>query len=267
VNGDSFSGDGAGDAEEALERARRLAEAGADVLDVGAESARTDRKAVPAGEELRRFGEFFRRLPEALDGAAPKDDEQVWPPVVSANTWRPEVVGGLLEEDFGVEMINDMGGMPDDRNARLCAAGGVSLLVMHTAGEPKVARRGMRWADVVAAIERFFEEKLEMAGAAGLERERIVLDPGIDFAKQRDDNLAVMREFGRFLRFARPVLAPVSRKTVIGEVLGIDDPARRDAGTIGCLTAVVWRGAHIVRVHNVEAAWQALKVLRAVETA
>jgi dihydropteroate synthase len=267
VNGDSFSGDGAGDVEVALDRARSLAEAGADVVDVGAESARTDRQAIPVGEELRRFGEFFRRWPDALDGAAPKDAKQVWPPVVSANTWRPEVVGGLLAEDFGIEMINDMGGMPDDRNARICAERGVSLLVMHTVGEPKVARRGVRWDDPVAAIERFFEEKLAMAEAAGMERERIMLDPGIDFAKQRDDNLAVMREFGRFLRFGRPVLAPVSRKTVIGEVLGIDDPARRDAGTIGCLAAVLRRGAHIVRVHKVEAAWQSVKVLWAVETA
>jgi dihydropteroate synthase len=261
VNDDSFSGDGTLDVKASLARARLQAEAGADVVDVGAESARTNRRAVPVGEELRRFGEFFRRWPEALDGAGPVDGEQVWPPVLSANTWRPEVVRALLAEPFGIELLNDMGGLPDDRNARLCAEHGVSLLLMHSAGEPKVARLDQRWDDVLAAIERFFEEKLAMAEAAGVERGRIVLDPGIDFAKPHPDNLAVLREFQRFLRFDRPVLAPISRKTVVGETLGLAEPADRDAGTIACLAAVLRRGAHIVRVHNVEAAWQSVAAL------
>jgi len=261
VNDDSFSGDGTLDVEEALAHARRQVEAGADILDVGAESARTNREAIPPGEELARFRAFFDRWREVVAGARPQDDEQVWPPVLSANTWRPEVVGRLLAEDFGTELLNDMGGLPDDRNARHCAQSGVSLLVMHSVGEPKVSRRDQRWDDVMTAIEKFFEEKLAMAEGAGLDPLRIVLDPGIDFAKQRDDNLAVMREFDRFLRFGRPVLAPISRKTVIGEVLGIDDPADRNAGTIGCLAAVLRRGAHIVRVHDARAAWQSSKVL------
>ncbi|MCB1131094.1 MAG: dihydropteroate synthase, partial [Verrucomicrobiae bacterium] len=91
----------------------------------------------------------------------------------------------------------------------------------------------------------------------------VVLDPGIDFAKQRDDNLQVYRELGRLTRFGRPLLVPVSRKTVIGEVLGIDDPRERDAGTIACIAAAMERGGSIFRVHNVEAAWQSVKTLHA----
>jgi dihydropteroate synthase len=263
VNDDSFSGDGTLEIGAALEQARRRAEEGADVIDVGAESARTNRAAVAVDEEVRRFREFLARWPAVVAGAVPKDEVQVWPPVLSANTWRPEVVEAVLP--LGVELINDMGGLPDDRNARLCAAAGASLLVMHSVGEPKVPHFHQRWDDVMRAMEDFFEERIARALAAGLPAEALVLDPGIDFAKQRDDNLRVLRELEQLHRFDRPLLVPVSRKTVIGEVLGIADPRERDAGTVACLTAAVRRGAALLRVHNVAAAWQAVRMLDALD--
>lgn len=259
VNDDSFSGDGTLDVDEALAKARAAVEAGADVVDVGAESARTNRGAVAVAEEVRRFTEFLRRWPETVAEAVPKDAAQVWPPAVSANTWRPEVVEAVLP--LGVELVNDMGGLPDDRNARLCAEHGASLLIMHTVGEPKVPHTHQQWDDVMGAMVRFFEEKIHVAEKAGLATERIVIDPGIDFAKQRDDNLAVYRELERLQRFGRPVLVPVSRKTVIGEVLDLPDPMDRDAGTVACISAAMRRGAQMFRVHNVAATWQAVKVL------
>jgi dihydropteroate synthase len=259
VNDDSFSGDGTLEIRAALELARRQAEEGADVIDVGAESARTNRSAVAVEEELRRFREFLELWPELIGEAVPKDEEQVWPPVLSANTWRPEVVEGVLP--LGVELVNDMGGLPDDRNARLCAAAGASLLIMHSVGEPKVPHFHQQWADVMGAMEGFFEEKIGLAMAAGLPRQAVLLDPGIDFAKQRDDNLRVFRELERLHRFRCPLMVPVSRKTVIGEVLGIADPRERDAGTVACIAAAVKRGAQMVRVHEVRAAWQAVKML------
>ncbi len=262
VNDDSFSGDGTLDVDEALALARSQAEAGADVIDVGAESARTNREAVAVEEEVRRLSEFLERWPGEVAGYSPRDDAQVWPPVVSANTWRPEVVEAVLP--LGVELINDMGGLPDDRNASLCAESGASLLIMHTIGPPKVPQFEQRWPDVMAAIESFFEEKITVAKAVGLEEERILLDPGIDFAKQRDDNLTVYRELERLARFGRPLLVPVSRKTVIGEVLDLPLPADRDAGTMACIAAAVRRGAAMVRVHEVAAAWQGVKVLEGV---
>jgi dihydropteroate synthase len=91
----------------------------------------------------------------------------------------------------------------------------------------------------------------------------VILDPGIDFAKQLVDNLTVFRELGRLRKFGCPVLVPVSRKTVIGEVLDLPDPLDRDAGTVACISAAMTRGGHIFRVHEVQAAWQAVKVLDA----
>ena len=262
VNDDSFSGDGTLDFAEAVALARSQVQAGADVIDVGAESARTNRQAISEDEEVRRFQGFIGRWRDVWSGVSPRDGDQVWPPVLSANTWRPEVIERVLKMG-GVEILNDMGALPDGRNARACADAGAALLIMHSVGEPKIPHLHQQWDDVMGAMERFFEEKLELARASGLHDDAVILDPGIDFAKQRDDNLAVYRGLRRLQRFGRPVLVPVSRKTVIGEVLGLPNPLDRDAGTIACIAAAMERGAQLFRVHDVDAAWQAVKVLQA----
>ena len=262
VNDDSFSGDGTLEIDATLARAKRQAEEGADIIDVGAESARTNRAAIPVEEEILRFHGFLRRWPEVLAQARPRDESQVWPPVLSANTWRPEAVEAVLPHQ--VEFINDMGGLPDDRNARLCAAAGASLLVMHSVGEPKVPHFHQQWDDVMAAIGAFCEAKIAVAREAGLPRESLVIDPGIDFAKQWDDNLAVLRDLERLHRFGLPVLVPVGRKTVIGDALNLPEPTDRDAGTVACVSAAMRRGAQIVRVHDVRGAWQGVKTLEAI---
>jgi dihydropteroate synthase len=127
-------------------------------------------------------------------------------------------------------------------------------------GVPKVPHTHVKYESIMDTLEHFFKQKLVMAESVGLPRENIILDPGIDFAKQRDDNLTIYRELERLHRFERPILLPVSRKTVIGEVLGV--PAlERDAGTLACIAAGMQHGAQIFRVHNVKAAVQAVKVL------
>ena len=264
VNDDSFSGDGTLEIDAAVDLARRQIEDGADIIDVGAESARTNRTAIAIEEEVRRFLGFLERWPEVIGAAKPKDETQIWPPVLSANTWRPEAVEAVLPHH--VELVNDMGALPDDRNARLCAAAGASLLIMHSVGEPKIPHFHQKWDDVMGSMETFFEEKIAMAVNGGLPREALILDPGLDFAKQRDDNLRVFRELERLQHFDRPILVPVSRKTVIGEVLGIPDPKERDAGTVACIAAAVRRGAQLLRVHDVRAAWQSVKMLDAIST-
>ena len=264
VNDDSFSGDGSLDFDVAIAQARSQVAAGADIIDVGAESARTNRAAVTVEEEIRRFCGFLERWENVWSGLEPKDSMQIWPPVLSANTWRSEVVEAVLKSGK-VELVNDMSALPDDRNAKLCAESKAALLIMHSVGEPKIPHFQQRWVDEMGEMERFFEEKLALAWVAGLSAESIILDPGIDFAKQREDNLTVYRELARLQRFGCPVLVPVSRKTVIGEVLNLPDPNTRDAGTIACISVAMNRGAQIFRVHHVEAAWQAVKVLSVVQ--
>lgn len=265
VNDDSFSGDGSLDVDVVLQQAARQAQAGADVIDFGAESARTNRAAIPVAEEVERFRGVLEGWKWMRRGLAPVDTQQVWPPVVSANTWRSEVVRQVLP--MGVELVNDMGGLPEARNARHCAAAGAALLIMHSKGEPKVAHLDQQWPDVMAELRRFFREKVALAKTAGLRSDQLVLDPGIDFAKQREDNLTILREAEALQEFGCPVLLPVSRKTVIGEVLGLERPADREAGTVACLAAGMARGAQIFRVHDVAAAWQAVRVVEAVERA
>jgi dihydropteroate synthase len=265
VNDDSFSGDGTLDFGAAIEQAREQIRKGADVIDVGAESARTNRAAVTVHEEVRRFGGFLERWENSWSDLQPKDSEQIWPPILSANTWRPEVVRKILPSKK-VELLNDMSALPDETNARLCAEYRAALLIMHSVGEPKVPHIHQQWADVMKSMESFFEEKIALALQAGIDRDALVLDPGINFAKQRDDNLSVMRELSRLQLFERPILAPVSRKKVIGDVLGIADPKDRDAGTVACIAACMQGGANILRVHHVAAAWQSVKVLHALNS-
>jgi dihydropteroate synthase len=262
LNDDSFSGDGSLDLDWAVARTRELVAEGADLIDVGAESARTNRAAISEAEEIRRLAPYLERFAETVAAAAPGDAEQLFPPLLSVNTWRSGVARAALA--IGGDLLNDMGGLPTAENAALCAETGAALLLMHTVGEPKVPHTHVAWRDVIAEMRDFFAARIALAESVGLPREAVVLDPGIDFAKQCADNLRVYRELDRLNEFDRPILLPVSRKSVIGDVLGLSDPRDRDAGTIACIAAGMARGAAIFRVHNVRAASQAVRTLHTV---
>ena len=248
---DSFSGDGLADVDAALEKARSLIADGAEIIDVGAESARTNRAPISEEEEAAQLVRFIERW----DGGG----------LLSINTWRPAVARAALAA--GGDILNDIGALPTDENARICAATGAALLIMHSIGVPKVAHTHVGYDDVIARLDAFFAEKIALAERAGVPRAALILDPGIDFAKQRADNLRIYRELEHFARFDRPILLPVSRKTVIGDVLGLPSPADRDAGTVACIVQGMLRGAAIFRVHNVRAAAQAVRMIAAVESA
>ena len=246
---DSFSGDGIVEIDRAIERAREMVGEGADLIDIGAESARTNRAAMSEEEEAAQLVRFIERWDS--------------PVLLSINTWRPAVARVALR--IGGHLLNDIGGLPADENARACAETGAALLIMHSLGEPKIPHTHVGYDDIMAHLDEFFSEKIALAEAAGVPRESIVLDPGIDFAKQREDNLRIYRDLARLAKFDRPILLPISRKTVIGQTLGIKNPADRDAGTIACLVQGMLQGAHIFRVHNVRAAAQAVRIVAAVE--
>jgi dihydropteroate synthase len=233
---------------------------GADIIDIGGESARTNRSPISVEEESEQLVRFIERWQEERQMA---DDKGRRAPLLSINTWRPAVARAALE--VGGDILNDIGGLPSDENAHLCAATGAALLIMHNVGEPKVPHTYVTYDDIMARLDAFFAEKIALAEAAGVAREAIILDPGIDFAKQRDDNLRIFRELDRLHRFERPILLPLSRKTVIGDVLRLANPVERDAGTVACIVQGMLRGVHILRVHNVRAAVQTVRTIVAVE--
>jgi dihydropteroate synthase len=242
---DSFCRDGIVEVDAAVTFARALVAEGADIIDIGAESARTNRAAMPESSEADKLCAFIERWQE--------------PVPLSINTWRPEVVRATLP--CGGAILNDMGGLPEDGNARLCAETGAALLIMHTRGAPKIPHTHVRYDDVIADLDSFFAARIALASAAGLSRDALLLDPGIDFAKQSPDNLRILRELTRFRHFERPMLLAISRKTTIGEVLGVADPLERDAGTVACIVHGMLAGAAIFRVHNVRAAAQAVRTI------
>ena len=251
LGADSFSGDGIVEVDRAIEHARGLVADGAEIIDIGAESARTNRGAISEEEEAAQLIRFIERW----------DD----PALLSINTWRPSVARAALA--VGGHLLNDIGALPTDENARICAATGAALLIMHSIGEPKIPHTHVGYDDIMTRLDEFFAEKIALAEAAGVPRDAIVLDPGIDFAKQRADNLRIYRELDRLTKFDRPILLPVSRKTVIGDLLGLAKPADRDAGTVACIVQGMLHGAAIFRVHNVRAAAQAVRMIEAVEGA
>lgn len=249
LGADSFSGDGIVETARAIERAREMVGEGADIIDIGAESARTNRAAMSEEEEAAQLVRFIERWDS--------------PSLLSINTWRSAVARASLT--IGGHLLNDIGGLPTDENARICADTGAALLIMHSIGEPKVPHTHIGYDDILERLDVFFSEKIALAEAAGVKRDAIILDPGIDFAKQREDNLRIYRDLHRLAKFDRPILLPISRKSVIGQTLGIKNPADRDAGTIACLVQGMLRGAQIFRVHNVRAAAHAVRIIEAVE--
>lgn len=259
VTDDSFSGDGSLQIALAIETAQSHVAAGADIIDVGGESARTNRIEISAEEESARVLPFLDRFEECHEGKKPVDEMQIFPPLLSINTWRPEVAEATLP--VGGHLLNDMGALDTSENAQIAARYGTGLVIMHSVGLPKQRHTCVLYADILRSLESFFDHQINQAIAAGVAREAIVLDPGIDFAKQKTDNLRIYRELKSLSHFERPILLPVSRKTVVGDVLGIADPSDRDAGTIACVVAGTLRGASIFRVHNVRAAVQALRTI------
>jgi dihydropteroate synthase len=259
INDDSFAGDGSLDIDRAIETARSHVLSGADIIDVGGESARTNRPAIDEDEELARVRPFLERFHECCAGTTPVDDSQLFPPLLSINTWRPRVAEATLQ--VSGHLLNDMSALATDENAVTAAKYGAGLLIMHSVGLPKQKHTHVGYRDILSTLESFFEQKIRQATNAGLQPEAIVLDPGIDFAKQRADNLRIFRGLERLKHFERPILLPVSRKTVIGDVLGITNPADRDPGTIACVVAGTLRGASLFRVHNVHAVVDSLKVI------
>ena len=251
VTPDSFSDGGAHDtADAAVAHALRLVEEGADALDIGGESTRPGAAEVEVEEELRRVVPVIERL--AAQVAVP----------ISIDSSKPEVMRAAVQAGAG--MINDVYGLRREGALDAAAALGVPVVLMHMQGEPRSMQAAPQYDDVVGEVHRFLAERIFAAEMAGIPKQRIVVDPGFGFGKDTAHNLQLLAQFERFIELGVPVLAGLSRKRSIGELTGRDVPADRVAGSVAAHLIAAQRGAAIVRVHDVAATVDALKVWNAV---
>jgi dihydropteroate synthase len=243
---DSFSD--AGDAPTVgarLQLARELVRAGADLLDVGGETARGDRPVVAPEKEIERVVPLVEEL--AGEGA-----------LLSVDTYKPAVAAAAVAA--GAAMVNDVSGLRDEGLAEVCASTGAALVIMHTRVAPKGTLLDPgRYEDVAGDVVAFLERQMAVALALGVAEEQIVLDPGPDFAKTPAQTVAVLRRLDAVVALGRPVLLAVSRKEFVGALTG-RAPGERLAGTLAAIGHGVDAGAHILRVHDVAAAADFLAV-------
>jgi dihydropteroate synthase len=217
-----------------LEFALRQSEDGAQIIDVGVQSGRTDTPIISEDEEIERL------VP--LVGALAKEGV-----VVSVDIWRPRVAEAALAA--GAAMINDVSGVTDPALAEVAARAGAALVVMHTRAAPK-AEHFPGYGDPMADVIELLEQRIELAQRHGVEREQLIVDPGLDFAKTPEESIAVLRRLVELRCFNRPILLAVSRKYFIGMLTG-KGPERRLAGTLAAVQFGLDAGAQIVRVHDV----------------
>lgn len=253
VTPDSFSDGGFYlSADAALRHARQMVQEGAAIIDVGGESTRPGAEPVSAQEEIERVVPVIEALRREL--AVP----------ISIDTRKPEVMRAAVAAGAG--MINDV--MALRAPGALDAAGdlGVPVCLMHMQGEPRTMQRAPCYADVVAEVKAFLAERLEACEIAGTPRERLVVDPGFGFGKTVSHNLQLLKHLGSLLTLGVPVLVGLSRKSMISALLGVQ-PSERLFGSLTLAALAVWQGASMVRVHDVAATVQAVRLCQAIKEA
>ncbi len=249
VTPDSFSDGGQHLRHGAAQgHARQLIAQGADLLDIGGESTRPGAMPVGVQEELDRVMPVLEAMHDS-------------PVPVSIDTRKPEVMRAALAA--GAAMVNDIGALQEPGALAAVAASDAAVCLMHKQGDPQTMQVQPQYANVVREVTAFLQARIAAAEAAGIARERIVADPGFGFGKALGHNLALLRELQAFKELGVPVLAGLSRKSMLGAITGQDVDNRMPASVAAALIAVQ-RGAAIVRVHDVRATVDALKVWQAV---
>jgi dihydropteroate synthase len=247
---DSFSGDGLGDdLSLAVQRGLALVEAGADILDVGAESTRPGSLPVPAEQELARLAPVIRELSTAT--GAP----------ISVDTQKPEVARKALE--LGAAIVNDVRGLRAPGMAETVAEFGAGVVIMHMLGEPRTMQAAPHYEDLMAEIYDFLCRQVDKAIEAGIPECAVAVDPGFGFGKTVNHNLEILRRLRELHCLGRPVVIGTSRKSTIGKVLDrpVEDRLMGTAAT--CATAVA-NGAHVIRVHDVAEMTQVARMTDAI---
>jgi dihydropteroate synthase len=249
VTPDSFS-DGGHHASTAaaIAHARQLIADGADILDIGGESTRPGAATVGTQEELDRVLPVIEGL---HDISVP----------ISIDTWKLQVMRAALTA--GASMVNDINALQEEGTLAAVAASDAAVCLMHKQGSPQTMQQQPHYTDVIAEVSAFLSERIAAVEAAGIARDRIVIDPGFGFGKTLAHNLELLRELESFCALGVPVLTGLSRKSMLGAITGRDVHERLAASVAAALLAVQ-RGAAIVRVHDVRETVDALKVWDAI---
>ena len=254
ITPDSFSDGGRFlDRATAVAHATRMVDDGADILDVGGESTRPGSNPVSADEELERVHPLIERLAE-LHPAVP----------VSIDTRKADVAAEAL--DAGATIVNDVSGGADPAMFDVVRDREAAVVLMHMRGDPTTMQEAPHYDDVVGEVHEYLRQRIEAAELAGIDPERIAIDPGIGFGKDLDHNLELMHGVDALLDLGRPVLVGPSRKKFIGTILDLPVEERVE-GTVGAVVWMVARGAHLVRVHDVREVVRAVRVSDAIARA
>lgn len=250
VTPDSFSDGGRFDSlDKALAHARRLVDAGADILDIGGESTRPGAESVAAAAEIERVVPVIEAIRSELETP------------ISIDTMKGDVMRAAVAA--GAEMINDVNGLRDPDALAAAAGLGVPVCIMHMQGKPRTMQQDPRYSDVTEDLLAFFRERIATCLSAGINERNLVLDPGFGFGKSLDHNLALLDAFGRFREFGLPLLAGISRKSMLGKITGRENADDRIAASVAAAVLAAERGADILRVHDVAETVDAVKIIHA----
>jgi dihydropteroate synthase len=251
ITPDSFSDPGEClDKDRAVEKGLEMEKQGADILDIGGESSRPGSNPVSEEEELKRIIPVIAELRKRTKI------------LISVDTTKAKVAEEALAA--GADIVNDISAFRfDDRMPLLVSDSGAPVILMHMKGVPKTMQSNPYYEDLYQEIRCFLEERIATATAYGIQREKIIIDPGIGFGKSMRHNLAIINNMDFLENLDRPILLGISRKSFIGKILNLP-PQERSEGTIASAVLSVLKGAHILRVHDVERVKRAITVAEAI---
>ena len=249
VTPDSFSDGGKfNTTEKAIQHALQLVEEGAEILDIGGESTRPGASPVQLDEELKRVIPVI----EGLRGVGVP---------LSIDTYKPQVMQAAITA--GADIVNDVWALREPQTLEIVAASQVGVCLMHMQGRPQTMQADPQYDDVVSEVRKFLKDRLNAAEQAGIVRSRIVLDPGFGFGKRTAHNLTLLNHLNDIQALGLPLLIGLSRKSVLGQVVGSSVDERIHASIAASVVSVM-KGANIVRVHDVKPTIDALKIVQAV---
>ncbi|MGQ0442436.1 MAG: dihydropteroate synthase [Methylophilaceae bacterium] len=251
VTPDSFSDGGQFDTiDKAVAHAQDLIAEGADILDIGGESTRPNATPVSLQQELSRVIPVIEALAK-----------QVSIPI-SIDTYKPAVMQAAI--DAGASIVNDARALQENGALEMVANSNAGVCLMHMQGTPQTMQNNPQYADVVGEVSHFLMERIQLCKQAGIAENRIVIDPGFGFGKSRAHNISLIKQLELFTNIGYPLLVGLSRKSVLGQVTGQDVDSRLYASVAASVIAAL-KGAKIIRVHDVKATMEALKVVAAIQ--